>query len=340
MKLLSVAVPCYNSEAYMDKCIESLLAGGEDVEILIIDDGSTKDRTAEIADEYQRKYPTIVKAIHQENKGHGGAVNTGVENATGVYFKVVDSDDWVDEGSLLRILKKLDELVKGRDTVDVFLSNFVYEKVGKKKKRIMRFLKNLPQDEVFRWNESKPFDTAHYVLMHNIIYRTELIRESGLKLPEHTFYVDNIYAFIPMGYAKTLYYTNENFYRYYIGRDDQSVNEKVMMSRIDQQYKVNEIMIDHMASVEKKLKGRCKDYMMHSLGIIVVVTSIMLMRINTEESLERKKELWRKFRDKCPDSYRKLRHSIIGRTLHLPGKAGRKFTLWGYRTVNRVYGFN
>ena len=57
MKLLSIAIPCYNSEAYMRHCIESLLPGGDEVEILIVDDGSTKDRTAEIADEYERKYP-------------------------------------------------------------------------------------------------------------------------------------------------------------------------------------------------------------------------------------------------------------------------------------------
>ena len=92
MKLLSIAIPCYNSQDYMESCIESLLVGGEEVEILIVDDGSS-DRTAEIADDYARKYPTIVKAIHQENKGHGGAVNTGLAHATGLYFKVVDSDD-------------------------------------------------------------------------------------------------------------------------------------------------------------------------------------------------------------------------------------------------------
>ena len=95
MKLLSIAIPCYNSEKYMRKCIDSLLIGGEDVEILIIDDGSTKDRTAEIADEYEAQFPTIVRAIHKENGGHGSAVNTGIANATGLYFKVVDSDDWV-----------------------------------------------------------------------------------------------------------------------------------------------------------------------------------------------------------------------------------------------------
>ena len=72
MKLLSIAIPCYNSQDYMENCIESLLVGGEEVEILIVDDGSS-DRTAEIADDYARKYPTIVKAIHQENGGHGEA---------------------------------------------------------------------------------------------------------------------------------------------------------------------------------------------------------------------------------------------------------------------------
>ena len=98
MKLLSIAIPCYNSEAYMENCIKSLLPGGDEVEILVIDDGS-KDRTAEIADEYQEKYPGIVRAIHQPNLGHGGAVNTGIHNAQGLYFKVVDSDDWVNEES-------------------------------------------------------------------------------------------------------------------------------------------------------------------------------------------------------------------------------------------------
>ena len=112
MKLLSIAVPCYNSEAYMRNCIESLLPGGEEVEIIIVDDGSTKDRTPQIADEYAAKYPTIVKVVHQENGGHGEAVNTGLKNSTGVYFKVVDSDDWLDAESYQKVLKKLGELVR------------------------------------------------------------------------------------------------------------------------------------------------------------------------------------------------------------------------------------
>ena len=137
MKILSIAIPCYNSEAYMEKCIESLLVGGEDVEILVVNDGSS-DRTAEIADAYAEKYPTIVKAIHQENGGHGEAVNAGIRNATGLYFKVVDSDDWVNEEAYHQILKTLEELIRGPKTVDLLISNFVYEKQGADRKKVMQ----------------------------------------------------------------------------------------------------------------------------------------------------------------------------------------------------------
>ena len=111
----------------MSKCINSLLIGGEEVEIIIVDDGSS-DRTAEIADDYAEKYPTIVKAIHQENGGHGQAVNTGIKNATGLYFKVVDSDDWVNQDAYYEVLKTLYELTRGAEIVDLLISNFVYEK--------------------------------------------------------------------------------------------------------------------------------------------------------------------------------------------------------------------
>ena len=87
MKLLTITVPCYNSENYMKKCVDSLLEGGENVEILIVDDGSS-DKTAQIADEYAEKFPTIVRAIHQENGGHGEAVNTGPVSYTHLYRAV------------------------------------------------------------------------------------------------------------------------------------------------------------------------------------------------------------------------------------------------------------
>ena len=175
MKLLSFAIPCYNSEDYMEHCIESILPGGEDVEIIIVDDGS-KDRTAEIADRYAEKYPTIVKAIHQENGGHGEAVNTGIKNATGIYFKVVDSDDWVDHDAYMAVLDKLRELVGSENNLDMLLANYVYEKEGAKHKRVMRQT-GFPQEQIFTWSDIKHFHKGHYILMHSVIYRTKLLRE-------------------------------------------------------------------------------------------------------------------------------------------------------------------
>jgi glycosyltransferase involved in cell wall biosynthesis len=154
MKLLSVAIPCYNSAAYMRNCIESLLPGGDEVEILIVDDGSTKDNTAEIADEYERNYPGICRAIHQENGGHGEAVNAGLRNATGVYYKVVDSDDWVNEEAYMEVLDTLRKFVHDNVTLDMLITNFVYEKQGAKHKKVMNY--NMPAHRLERCKRLPP----------------------------------------------------------------------------------------------------------------------------------------------------------------------------------------
>ena len=238
MKLISFVVPCYNSEDYMEHCIRSLLPGGKAVEIIIVDDGSS-DRTAEIADCYAVKYPDLIRVIHQANKGHGGAINTGLAAAKGMYFKVVDSDDWVDRSSYKKIMYRLLELVRADQAPDMFISNFVYEKAGEKRKKVMNYHEILPMDRIFTWAESGRFNISRYILMHSVIYKTELLKACDLKLPEHTFYVDNIFLYTPLPKVRTLYYMNVNFYRYYIGREDQSVNEQVMIGRIDQQLAVN-----------------------------------------------------------------------------------------------------
>lgn len=342
MKLLSIAVPCYNSEAYMRNCIESLLKGGEDVEILIVDDGSTKDRTAEIADEYEAQYPTIIKAIHKENGGHGSAVNTGIANATGLYFKVVDSDDWVKEDAYMKILDTLRELAGGDKVLDMLISNYVYEKEGEKRKKIIHYHHILPQDQMFTWNDCHHFLKGHYILMHSVIFRTKLLRDCGVKLPEHTFYVDNIYVFEPLPYVKNMYYLDVNFYRYYIGRQDQSVNESIMISRIDQQIKVNKIMIDYFVAhkLEMMKNKRLYQYMRNYLEIITTISSVLLIRSGTEENLEKKKELWEYLKSKDSGVYRWMRHGLLGGTMNLPGKGGRKISVQAYAIAQKVFKFN
>ena len=339
MKLLSIAVPCYNSESYMRNCIESLLPGGEEVEIIIVDDGSTKDSTAEIADEYAAKYPTIIKAVHQENGGHGQAVNTGLQHATGLYFKVVDSDDWLDKDNYPKVLAKLAELVQQGTAPDMMICNYIYDKQGVKHKKSVRYVSAFPQDEVFTWKDVKHFRLGQYILMHSVIYRTHMLKECGLELPQHTFYVDNIFVYYPLPYVKTLYYMDVDLYHDFIGRADQSVNEQIMIGRVDQQIKVNKIMIDQydMKTIQPL---KLRKYMVSYLDIMMTVSSIMLIRSGTEESLAKKKDLWQYLKKKDTGLYYKLYFGIFGRAMNLPGKGGRKVSVIAYKFANKVMGFN
>lgn len=338
MKLLTIAIPCYNSEDYMEKCVDSLLPGGDDVEILIINDGS-KDMTREIANAYQKKHPNIVRAIHQENGGHGAAVNAGIKNASGLFFKVVDSDDWVDVESYRAILAKLKELAGGSETLDMMISNFVYEKQGAKHKRVMRYASVLPQNRLFQWEDAKRFRKGQYILMHSVIYRTKLLKDCGLELPEHTFYVDNLFVYEPLPFVKNMYYMDVDFYRYFIGRDDQSVNEKVMIGRIDQQIKVNKLMLD-VHDLWKIPNRKLRRYMFNYLEIITVISTVMLIRSGTKENLEKKRELWRYIKQQDLRLFHHLRMGIMGNTMNLPGRGGRKISIAAYKISQKVVGFN
>lgn len=342
MKLLSIAIPCYNSEKYMRKCIDSLLAGGEDVEILIVDDGSKKDNTAQIADEYAAKYPTIVKAIHKENGGHGSAVNAGIENATGIYFKVVDSDDWVKEEAYMKVLQTLHEQTGTENVLDMLICNYVYEKVGEKRKKVMHYRHILPKEELFTWDDCHHFSKGHYILMHSVIFRTKLLKDNGIRLPEKTFYVDNLYVFEPLPYVKNMYYLDVNFYRYFIGREDQSVNESVMISRIDQQIKVNKMMIDYLVDNKAAIvkNKRLYQYMRNYLEIIMTVSSVLCIRSETDENIEKKKKLWEYMKARDKKLYMYLRHGVMGGAMNLPGRGGRKVSVESYRLCQKIFKFN
>lgn len=337
MKLLSVAVPCYNSQEYMRHAIETLLSGGEEMEILVVNDGS-KDNTQQIAEEYQQKYPTIVHAVNKENGGHGDAVMTGLKNATGRYFKVVDSDDWVDEESLKRVLTQLRTFTEQNDDIDMLICNYVYDKVGVKHKHVMQYRHAVPQNRVFGWNDTH-FKIGEYLLMHSVIYRTSLLHECGLNLPKHTFYVDELYVYQPLPKVKKMYYMDENLYHYFIGRDDQSVHEDVMIRRIDQALLVNRMLVTEV-DLSKVTSKRKQQYMRRYLEIVTTVSSILLMKSGTHENQVKKEELWKFIRTENPYVYKKLRHGFLGHMLHLPGKGGRKIALTGYKVTQKIYGFN
>ncbi len=338
MKLLTAVIPCYNSAAYMSHAIETLLSGGDEMEIIIVNDGST-DETQNIGEEYQAKYPGIIRIISQENGGHGEAVNTGLANASGLYFKVVDSDDWVNEKALHQVMETLKNLIADGNSPDLFLANYVYEKVDAKKKKVINYNWALPKSQIFTWDDIMHFKQSQNILMHSTIYRTKLLKDCGIHLPKHTFYVDNIFVYQPLPYVKTLYYMDVNLYRYFIGRSDQSVNEQVMIKRIDQQLRITKIMIESHNLLQIK-SPKLRNYMIKYLSMMMTICSVFLIKEGSEESLAKKQDIWDYLKNYDRWLYKKIRSQILGRSMNLPGKFGRKVVEMGYNISKKIYGFN
>ncbi|MDR2673172.1 MAG: glycosyltransferase family 2 protein [Coriobacteriales bacterium] len=342
--IISFAIPCYNVAPYVDRCVNSILEGAADyldrIEIILVDDGSTKDDTPQLVDAWQTARPGIIRAIHQENGGHGQAVNTGLAHATGCYFKVVDADDWLDVSAAQKLLPILARFVASQEPTDMVITNYVYEKVCEEKRTTIRYTNVLPGNRQFSWDEVGRFLPSQNILMHSVIYRTDLLKDIDLTLPKHTFYVDNIFVYVPLPHVCTLYYLNVDLYRYYIGREGQSVNEKVMTARIDQQLRVTRIMIDAYDLPVDVPQVALRRYMRNYLIMMMVICSVFLLLSQREDASWQRDELWRYLHDRSPQMYRRIRRSFLARGVNLPGRAGRATVKGGYRVARRIFKFN
>lgn len=335
MKLLTVTVPCYNSQAYMEKCIESLLPGGDRLEIIIIDDGS-KDDTGAIADSYAEKYPGIVRVIHQENGGHGEGINQGLRHATGAYFKVVDSDDTL-SADFVSFLDSL-EACHNQGGVDLFLTNYFYVHSDGIGDRSIDYKSSLPVDRFFTWEETKPFRVHQLMTIHSCTFRTELMRKWAQELPKHVFYEDNLMVYQTLPHVKKLYYSPIDLYRYWIGRPDQSVQKAVMLKRYHHQLLVTErcFAACHLDDISSQ---RLRRYLRHELFTMFAI-GILYARLNkTEEADARLQQMW----DTCyafdPKWAKHFRCCPLW-FLCIPGGFGRWFCGVIYWLANKVVRFN
>ena len=342
-KIVTFGIPCYNSAEYMDKCIQSILMGSnyaQDIEIIIVDDGSTKDDTAEKADEWARNYPEIIRAHHQENGGHGMAVLAGLERATGTFYKVVDSDDWLDAGALAALLAKMRETEAAESNIDLFITNYVYEHTVDNTRNIVDYKGILPEDRLFAWSEIGHFPMKQNLLMHALCYRTSTLRAVGLQLPAHTFYVDNIYAWVPLPHCERLCYLNVDLYRYYIGREDQSVNESIMASRVDQQVRITRIMMESYHLYTDVRPVQLRGYMVNYFVLMMTICSIFSRLSERPDAMDELDRLWDDLRDYDRRMWRRCRLGIMGQFSNLPGKVGGSITIGLYRIADKFVKFN
>ena len=308
-KTLTFVVPAYNMTEYLERCVMSLIAAkrNDDIEVLIVDDGSS-DGTLEMAQKFEARYPGIVRAIHQENKGHGGAVNTGIAAASGMYVKVVDADDWVGPESLEQVMAVLREEADSAEPIDMLVTNYVYDKVGKRNKHVVNFRHAMKAGERLTWNDLGHFGLAEYILQ-------------------------------PFPWVKTMKYLDTPFYHYFIGRDGQSVQTDVMIRRVDQLRLVNQCMVRATPERDTVPDGLYR-YMIHFLAIESSVASVFMILSRDPENYEKKKDMWDDIKAYSPTIYKDVRKKAMSRALNLRGSVGRFVIRKGYFVAEHVVGFN
>lgn len=340
MPLLTIIVPAYNAQEYLRRALDPLVETDGDFEVLVIDDGSS-DSTADIADGYALLDPRI-RVIRQENRGHGGAINTGLTRTSGTYVRVLDADDWLDAHALASTLSRLTHL-EASGGVDALFTNYVHDRLGKSN-RITRFDSTFPENLTFGWEQTERFSKRQYLMMHAIVFRTEIVRRSGLVLPEHTFYVDSLYVLTPLALVRTMHYLPVDLYHYFIGRSDQSVDARVMLDRVDQQLRVNRLALSTLPTVSAMADGTAPAQLtaalFHYIEAMCAVTSATLARGGTRAHLEARQEFWSEIRHESPWVYARLRRSLVATSSNLPGQAGRKMTSLVYGVARRVVGFS
>ena len=342
-KIVTFGIPCYNSADYMDTCIQSILVGSNyapDVEIVIVNDGSTKDNTAEKADEWARRHPSIIRVHHQENGGHGMAVLSGLAEATGTFYKVVDSDDWVGPEALETFLDTLRSFVRYQVQVDLVVTNYVFEHAEDGKQRTIDYGFALSKGKVMDWSQIGHFNMAQYMMMHALCYRTEVLRSCGLDLPAHTFYVDNIYAYVPLPHCRTLYYLDVDLYRYFIGREDQSVNLDVQIARVDQQLAVTHVMMHAYHLYDDVPVKELRRYMLGHLTLMLSVCSVLSKMSSAPDARTNLDVFWHEFQRYDMRMYNRARHGIVGTFMNFRGPVGERVTIGIYHAAQKIFKFN
>lgn len=339
--LLTVVVPAYQAQAHLGRALEPL-GDVPGVEVVVVDDGST-DGTGAVADAFARRHPATVRVLHQRNAGHGGAINAGVAAARGSYVKVLDADDRLDPAALAAVLATLTDLEARGRPVDVLVTDYVRDREGRRPRRT-RFDAVFPRGRTFGWAEAGRPRRRQVLMMHALVLRTDLLRASGLVLPEHTFYVDSLVVVAPLVHARRLHYLPVGLYRYAVGRTGQSVDAAVMLRRVDQQVRVNRLALAALPGPDAVARGevpaRLHETLVHYVESLCAVTSATLARGGTPEHLRARARFWDDVRRDHPHLYRRMRRGPLGASANLPGRAGRRVTRVAYVLARRVVGFS
>ena len=238
------------------------------------------------------------------------------------------------------MLNRLEQL-EHEGGVDLMVCNYVYEHEDRSLFSTIRYKNVFPENQVVTWDQTHPFRANQYLTLHSAIYRTEIIRQSGVVLPKHIFYEDNLFVYAPLPLTKKLIYLNEDLYRYLIGRDGQSVSEKIMMKRCTHQIEIAERIFDmHDLKTILKENPKLGRYMYHEACFMLVIATVFTRLNRTEQAEQQVRDMWEHCRKTDPIMAAKMRRNILNFGANLPGTIGRGIGLKGYRVAHKIVQFN
>ena len=253
---------------------------------------------------------------------------------------MVDSDDWLDGEALARLMERMREHDAAGVDVDMYVANYVYEHVADSSTYVMDYHRIFPHEKVCSWEEIRRFGVTQYLMMHSVYFKTSILRDCGLVLPKHTFYVDNLFMYKPLPDVKTIYYMPLDLYRYLIGRADQSVTLENGAKRVDQQILVTKMMVDCFdLRPMGKTRPKLRRYLMHELAMMVLICAVFTFADDTKERRQNFYAVWKYIKDKDRWLYRRLRWSSTAMVATGKSRLSHRIDVWGYRFFKKIVKF-
>ena len=339
MKLLTLVIPSYNAEAFLRRCVERMVPAGPELDVLIVDDGSL-DGTPAVADRLAAEYPEIVRVVHQENSGHGEGLNQGIRQAQGIYLKSVDADDRIDTDSLIHLLDLLRDHASEDTWADLVINDYVYDHTDRENVFQVRYNHVFHADRVDTWETCRRFPIWKQFMIHSMCYRVGLLREHDYTLPLHTFYEDNLFIYQPLPWVRRILYLPFPLYGYTVGQEGQSVSEKNLVRRMDQNTRMVTRMICTWTLEQiRQLPPHLRDYMISFLSGQVLAVSVLHEMAGNDRSRELHKAMWEEIQAFDPALCRCLRRHPTAAVMTSCGPAVRRLAYHVSRFAQKRIGF-
>lgn len=304
-KILTIVVPAYNAEKYLEQCLESFIDINilNSLEIIIVNDGSS-DKTEEIAKKYCNKYPSSFQMHTKENGGHGSAINYAIKKATGKYFRVVDADDWVETTLLMDFVKKLEhinsDIVAGDYcTIDIKNNNKT------KQKHVCR--------NAFHYGKEWGFaeaETEGCVSIHALTYKTSVLQENSIMIDENIAYDNREFEIYPIPYCSSVFFDPNPLYNFRIGRRNQTINARVMQRNREEHLHVIEELLSYISTkaVESTFKYK---YMKKGIVDMIKIQYGIYLSMESDDGMEEFMKFDQMLQNEYPGIYEDIKDGMI-----------------------------